>query len=53
MYDIQPKDAVAVIIIFAFVILEVAGLDGQLFPLVALIVGYYFGHRESGVDSGV
>jgi len=52
MKYIQMKDVIAAIILIGIFILRFHGVDGQLDSIGALVVGYYFGHRVSNVDSG-
>lgn len=48
----KNKDIIAAIVILGFVSLKIAGIDGGLDTSLALIVGYYFGHRTTGIDKG-
>ena len=52
MKSYSPKDLVAVFIIGVFVLMKLKGVNGSLDAIVALIIGYYFGHRKSGIDNG-
>jgi len=52
MPNFQAKDFIAVITLISIVLLKFHGLDGQLDAVGALVIGYYFGHRKDGVDSG-
>ena len=49
---LQPKDIIAVLILVSFVFLAFNGIDTPLTDLVALMIGYYFGHRSTGIDDG-
>ena len=49
---LQPKDVIAVLILVSFVFLTFNGIESPLTDLVALMIGYYFGHRKAGVDNG-
>lgn len=50
---LMPKDIIAVIVIIGMVILKLKGLNGGLDTALALIIGYYFGHRTTKIDNGV
>jgi len=52
MKMLQPKDIIAVLILVSFVFLAFNGIDTPLTDLVALMIGYYFGHRTTGIDDG-
>lgn len=52
MKMLQPKDIIAVLILVSFVFLAFNGIDTPLTDLVALMIGYYFGHRSTGIDDG-
>lgn len=49
---LQPKDVIAILVLVSAVFLIFNGFDSPLTEGVALISGYYFGHRSSGVDDG-
>jgi len=49
---LKPKDIIAVLILVGAFFLLINGVDSPITEMVALIVGYYFGHRKSGVDDG-
>ena len=49
----QPKDIIAIITILGIGILKLKGFNGTLDTIVALILGYYFAHRENGTDKGI
>lgn len=49
---IKPKDVIALAVIIALVLFKLTGHNGSLDPALALIVGYYFGHRHTGRDDG-
>ena len=53
MTKLQPKDIVALTTLFGIGILKFKGFDGTLDAAAALILGYYFAHRENGSDKGV
>jgi hypothetical protein len=50
--SIKPKDVIAVILVVGFVVVKLKTQTNELDAIVALIVGYYFGHRKSGTDTG-
>ncbi len=50
--DIKPKDVIALVVLIGIGILKATGFDGTLDTIGALILGYYFAHREIGDDSG-
>lgn len=52
MPAIGPKDIIAFFAILGAVITQFAGTADTLSSLIALVVGFYFGHRKSGQDSG-
>jgi len=49
---IAPKDIIALAVLIGIGILKLKGLDGKLDAVVALILGYYFAHRQDGSDNG-
>jgi hypothetical protein len=49
---LKPKDVIAVVIIICFVFLMFNGIQGPLDQVIPLVLGYYFGSRKSGIDSG-
>lgn len=53
MPTFAAKDIIALFLFITFIILELKGLDGELAPLVAMVVGYYFGERVSGARPDV
>jgi len=52
MTRLKPKDMIAVFVLMCFTFLLFNGYDGPLTDFIGLMVGYYFGHRQQGVDSG-
>ena len=52
MTDLQPKDLIALAVLIGIGILKLKGMNGQLDAIVALILGYYFAHRQNGSDNG-
>lgn len=53
MKTLQPKDIIAILVLISVVFLLFNKIDGPLTSLIPLVVGYYFGHRKSGNDSGL
>jgi len=53
MQQFKPKDIIAFAIIVGIGFLKFNGFNGQLDAVVALVVGYYFGHRDDGTDNGL
>lgn len=53
MQVLKPKDLIALALILGGILLEVSGHDGPLAPLIAMVVGYYFGERQVGTHNGV
>lgn len=52
MQHLKPKDLIAlltIVLVFALIIVKA---NHSLDAVLALILGYYFGHRTSGVDKG-
>ncbi len=52
MSMLKPKDITAWLLIIGIVVLLSRGINGGIASLLALIVGYYFGHRDTGIDNG-
>ncbi|MEK7578684.1 MAG: hypothetical protein AAB456_03140, partial [Patescibacteria group bacterium] len=52
MIRFHPKDIIAVIVLVGVGYFKMKGINGGLDTAAALILGYYFGHRISGVDNG-
>ncbi len=52
MFGFKPKDYIAAVVILGFVTLRAEGFNGSLDATVALILGYYFAHRQNGSDNG-
>lgn len=53
MPKFKPKDLVAIVTLVGIGVLKFNGIDGQLDIVGALILGYYFAHRQNGSDKGV
>lgn len=51
--QLKPKDFFAIYLVAFIVLLKLNGINGSLDSTLALIVGYYFGHRATGKDNGV
>lgn len=52
MINLKPKDIIAVVIIVCVTFLLFTGYTGPVTDAITLMIGYYFGHRTQGVDSG-
>lgn len=48
----KPKDMIAIILTMCVTFLLFTGYEGPLTEVITLVVGYYFGHRQSGKDTG-
>jgi len=53
MINFKPKDIVAILALVLIFGLKLAGKDGLLDGAIALILGYYFAHRQNGDDNGI
>jgi len=53
MPNFKPKDIIALAMIVALVIFKVTGHNGSLDLAVAVMVGYYFAHRDDGINHGI
>jgi len=53
MTHFKPKDIIAVVTIICASIMKLSGADGVVTAILMLVVGYYFAHRQDGVDKGV
>jgi len=53
MNHLQPKDLIALAVLIGIGILKLKGMNGQLDAIAALILGYYFAHRQDGKDNGL
>lgn len=51
--NLRPKDVVAVFVVVGILGLIALKANHSLDSILALIVGYYFAHRNDGVDKGV
>lgn len=52
MEKLHPKDVVAIVALVGIFLLKMTGHNGGLDIAGSLILGYYFGHRQSKVDPG-
>lgn len=52
MIPFKPKDIIAIVVVIALIVLKITGHNGSLDVTIAIIIGYYFGHRHSGTDIG-
>ena len=52
MKQLKPKDFVAILTIVLIFLMVIVKSNHSYDAILALILGYYFGHRASGVDSG-
>lgn len=52
MPSFRPKDFIAIVLLTIFIGLKIAGFDGTVDGGFLLIVGYYFAHRQDGIDNG-
>lgn len=52
MFEPKPKDAIAFLVVFVYMVLKIVGVNGALDPALFLVLGYYFVKRENGQDSG-
>jgi len=53
MADLKPKDIVAFLVIAGLILFKLTDHNGSFDVPAALIIGYYFSHRKSGIDPGV
>lgn len=52
LHSPKPKDVVAIILIICLTVLLLTGYKGNISDVLAVFVGYYFGFRRTGADSG-
>jgi len=50
---LHAKDIVAIILVLLIFLLVIVKANHSLDALLTLIIGYYFGHRTTGIDNGV
>ena len=48
----HPKDFIALLTVLAIFVMVIVNANHSFDAILALIIGYYFGHRTSGVDKG-
>lgn len=53
MPNFKPKDLIAALTLILITVLLLAGKDGSMSAAGALIIGYYFAHRQNGSDKGI
>ena len=53
MKNLKPKDIIALAALAFIFLFKFLGFDGTLDTFIALILGYYFAHRATGMDRGV
>ena len=53
MPKLHAKDIMAIIVILMIFLLVIVKANHSLDALLTLIIGYYFGHRTTGIDNGV
>ena len=53
MHNFKPKDLVAFLVIAGLILFKLTDHNGSFDVPAALIIGYYFSHRKSGVDQGI
>ncbi len=49
---LKPRDLIAIACLVLVMILVYSGQEKGVSEIIIGIVGYYFGHRSSGVDGG-
>jgi hypothetical protein len=52
MPDLHAKDIIALYTVFAIFVLVGLKSNHSFDAILAMIIGFYFGHRKSGVDTG-
>jgi len=52
MVNLKPKDIIAIVLVVCITFLLFSGYEGPLTEIITLLVGYYFGHRVTKLDSG-
>lgn len=52
MNELKPKDFVAILVIILIFVMVIVRSNHSFDAILALIIGFYFGHRRSGVDNG-
>ena len=44
-FKVQPRDIIAVLVLAALFISKIAGFNGMVDAMIALVIGYYFSKR--------
>ena len=52
MSKLKPKDLIAIVIIMGVIVLKFYNIDSGLNGALGLMVGFYFGARTDGRDTG-
>lgn len=52
METLKPKDLIALVTVVAVFALISIKANHSLDVVLTLVLGYYFGHRASGIDKG-
>lgn len=52
MTNFTTKDFIALVTILMIFIMVIVNSNHSFDAILALIIGYYFGHRVTGVDKG-
>lgn len=52
MANFRPKDFVAMLVVVLIFTLVIVKANHSFDAILAMIIGFYFGHRASGVDTG-
>jgi hypothetical protein len=52
MTKLRPKDMIAIILLVCWTFLIFNEINNPFNDIIGLVVGYYFGHRTTGVDTG-
>lgn len=50
---LEPVDIIAVLLLISCLFLKYKGLDGGVTTTVAVIVGYYFGHKRKAENNKI
>ena len=49
---LHPKDYMAILLVLLIFLLIIVKANHSLDAILTLIIGYYFGHRRVGIDTG-
>lgn len=52
MQKFKPKDFVAMLVVVLIFSLVIVKANHSFDAILAMIIGFYFGHRASGIDQG-